>query len=128
MNISDAANIAGLPVKTVRYYEDIGLVVPGRQPNGYRAFSDQNLNKLTFVSRARSLGFSIGECRTLLALYEDRTRASSDVKAVVEEHLVQIDSKIAELASMKATLSDLVLRCHGDDRPDCPILAELGGP
>ena len=125
MNISDAAQAADLPVKTVRYYEDIKLVVPGRQSNGYREFGDQDLNRLIFVSRARSLGFSIEDCRTLLALYRDRDRASADVKAVAQDHLSRIDAKLAELEAMKATLSDLVHRCHGDDRPDCPILEGL---
>lgn len=125
MNISDAAGRADLPVKTVRYYEEIGLVVPARRDNGYRDFGDADLNKLTFISRARSLGFSIEDCRTLLALYEDRDRASGDVKAVAQEHLTRIDAKLAELTAMKSTLSDLVHRCHGDDRPDCPIIEGL---
>lgn len=125
MNISQAADRADLPVKTIRYYEDIGLVIPARRDNGYRDFGDTDLNKLTFVSRARSLGFSIEDCRTLLALYEDRARASSDVKAVAQDHLKRIDAKIAELSAMKSTLSNLVQRCHGDNRPDCPILEGL---
>ncbi len=125
MNIAGAARTANLPPKTIRYYEDIGLVVPDRQANGYRDFSPQTVNRLTFISRARSLGFSIEDCRVLLALYDDRDRASSEVKAVASRHLKTIDQKVAELLAMKATLSNLVMRCQGDDRPDCPILEGL---
>ncbi len=127
MNIGDVAERAGLPPKTIRYYEDIGLVRPMRSANGYRTFRDSDLHKLTFLGRARALGFSIEDCRTLLGLYEDDTRESAQVKAVAEEHLGEIDRKIAELQSMRATLSHLVAACHGDDRPDCPILQDLSG-
>ncbi|MDF2232827.1 Cu(I)-responsive transcriptional regulator [Albimonas sp. CAU 1670] len=127
MNIKDAAELSGLPTKTIRYYEDIGLVRPARGDNGYRDFSRADAHKLAFLARSRSLGFSIEECRTLLALYEDRERASGDVKRVAEAHLVEIDRKIAELHEMRATLATLVHRCHGDDRPDCPILMDLAG-
>lgn len=125
MNIGEVANRAGLPAKTIRYYEEIGLVKPLRDDNGYRAFRDQDLHKLTFLSRARALGFTIEDCRTLLALYADEGRASSDVKAVAQEHLGKIDDKIAQLQSMRATLSELVQSCAGDNRPDCPILRDL---
>ncbi|MEL7153489.1 MAG: MerR family transcriptional regulator, partial [Pseudomonadota bacterium] len=97
MNISDVARETGLPAKTIRYYEDIGLVRPDRSANGYRVFTDTQLHKLAFLGRARALGFSIEDCRTLLALYEDDSRASADVKAVAEEHLAQIGEKIAQL-------------------------------
>ncbi len=127
MNIGDVAERAGLPPKTIRYYEEIGLVRPLRSANGYRSFRESDLHKLTFLGRARALGFSIEDCRTLLGLYEDDTRESAQVKAVAEEHLGEIDRKIAELQSMRATLSHLVRACHGDDRPDCPILADLSG-
>ena len=129
MNIKDAAERSGLPAKTIRYYEEIGLVRPLRGPNGYRRFRDSDLHKLGFLGRARSLGFSIEDCRTLLALWEDRGRASADVKQLAEGHLHRIEAKIAELQAMHATLSDLVTACAGDDRPDCPILAGLSaGP
>ena len=85
------------------------------------------MHKLAFLGRARSLGFSIEECRALLALYEDEGRASSDVKQLAEGHLAQIDRKLAELQAMRATLAQLVHRCHGDERPDCPILDDLAG-
>ena len=125
MNIAEVAKAAGLPAKTIRYYEEIGLIRPLRQANGYRAFRDGDLHKLAFLGRARSLGFSIEECRTLLALYEDRGRASADVKTIARGHLTRITARIAELESMRATLSDLVAACAGDNRPDCPILRDL---
>lgn len=127
MNIGDASRASGLPAKTIRYYEDIGLVRPARGANGYRDFSEQDAHKLAFLGRSRSLGFSIEECRTLLSLYEDRDRASADVKAVAAEHVDQIARKIDELQALKSTLETLVKRCHGDDRPDCPILDDLAG-
>lgn len=126
MNIKDVATRAGLPAKTIRYYEEIGLITPLRQANGYRAFRDSDLHKLAFIGRARSLGFSIEDCRALLALYEDRARASADVKALAAAHLTRIEAKIAELQAMKRTLSGLVEACAGDGRPDCPILQGLG--
>jgi len=125
MNISQVADKAGLPPKTIRYYEDIGLVKPPRDANGYRAFRDTDLHKLAFLGRARSLGFSIDDCRRLMALYEDRDRASADVKALARQHLTQIEAKLAELSAMKGTLTHLIDCCAGDDRPDCPILADL---
>lgn len=127
MNIGEVAARSGLPPKTIRYYEDIGLVCPLRSANGYRAFRDSDLHKLTFLGRARTLGFSIEDCRTLLGLYEDESRESAQVKAVAEEHLAAIDDKIAQLQDMRATLSELVASCHGDHRPDCPILKDLAG-
>ena len=127
MNIGEAAAQSGLPAKTIRYYEDIGLVAPARSGNGYRDFSDTDLHKLAFVQRARSLGFSIEECRALLSLYDQQDRASADVKALAEAHLAQISEKIKGLQAMQNTLSELVHKCHGDDRPDCPILDGLAG-
>ena len=125
MNIGDVSERSGLPAKTIRYYEDIGLVRPMRSENGYRDFASHDLHKLAFLGRARSLGFSIEECRTLLSLYEDRERSSSSVKAITEKHLARIEQKIVELQALSATLRDLVTRCHGDDRPDCPIMNDL---
>ena len=127
MNIGDVATRSGLPPKTIRYYEEIGLLRPKRDPNGYRAFDDGDLHKLAFLARARSLGFTIEDCRALLGLYEDRDRASADVKRVAEQHLDAIGRKIAELQGMRATLTHLVEQCHGDDRPECPILDDLAG-
>ncbi|WP_050931694.1 Cu(I)-responsive transcriptional regulator [Aestuariivita boseongensis] len=125
MNIGDVAERAGLPAKTIRYYEDIGLVRPTRDANGYRAFTEQDAHKLIFLARARALGFSIEECRALLALWEDRARASADVRAIAKDHLARIEEKIADLEAMRDTLSDLVRSCAGDNRPDCPILTSL---
>ena len=93
MNIGDVAARCGLPAKTIRYYEDIGLVTPQRAANGYRSFRDSDLHKLAFLGRARSLGFTLDDCRSLLALYEDRGRASAEVKAIARDHLARIDRK-----------------------------------
>ncbi len=122
MNISEVAKRAGLPVKTVRYYEEIGLVRANRAANGYRSYGPRDLHRLAFVGRARSLGFSVLDCRTLLQLYDDPARASADVKAVAQTHLDEIDAKIEALRAMRDTLSTLVSACAGDQRPDCPIL------
>lgn len=128
MNIKDAGIRSGLPAKTIRYYEDIGLVRPPRDANGYRAFRDSDVHKLAFLGRARGLGFTIEECRALLALWENQDRASADVRVIAREHLGRIDAKIADLKAMQATLTDLIGACAGDQRPDCPILATLAGP
>ncbi|WP_181702240.1 Cu(I)-responsive transcriptional regulator [Chthonobacter albigriseus] len=127
MNIGEAAELSGLPAKTIRYYEDIGLLKPPRTGNGYREYRDTELHKLRFLQRARSLGFSIEDCRHLLSLYEDRSRASADVRALAEARIRDVEVKIRELQAMKATLNRLVHACHGDDRPDCPILTDLAG-
>ena len=125
MNIGDVAALSGLPAKTIRYYEDIGLVNPLRSANGYRTFRESDAHKLAFLGRARALGFTIEDCRNLLALYEDEKRASAEVKDIAEQHLERIDDKIAELKEMRATLAHLIDECVGDHRPDCPILADL---
>lgn len=127
MNIREVSDATGLPSKTIRYYESIRLVEPARSANGYRVFSDRDLHKLTFLGRSRALGFSIEDCRTLLALYEDEDRASSEVRTIAKRHLAEIDRKIADLKAMHSTLSHLVRTCSGDDRPDCPILDGLSG-
>ena len=127
MNISAAAKVTDLPAKTIRYYEDIGLIKPARTANGYREFSDKDLHRLRFLQRARSLGFSIEECRLLFSLYEDQNRASANVKAIAIDKIRQIDRKLHELHSLKATLENLADHCHGDHRPDCPIIDDLSG-
>lgn len=127
MNIGQAADRSGLPSKTIRYYEEIGLVSPMRRTNGYRDYSDEDLHRLRFLQRARRLGFSIEDCRALLSLYDDRSRASADVKALASARIAEIDARIDELATLRASLSQLVAACHGDDRPDCPILDDLAG-
>jgi Cu(I)-responsive transcriptional regulator len=125
MNIGEVARRSGLPAKTIRYYEDIGLITPMRCENGYRAFRESDVHKLGFLGRARALGFSIEDCRTLLALWEDRNRASADVRRVAVDNLDRIEEKIAALEAMRDTLKDLVRSCQGDERPDCPILRDL---
>ncbi|MCZ4259917.1 Cu(I)-responsive transcriptional regulator [Limimaricola sp. G21655-S1] len=127
MNIGEAARRAGLPAKTIRYYEDIGLVAPHRDGNGYRRFGESEVHKLAFLARARSLGFSIDDCRMLLSLYEDRGRASAEVRGLAQRHAKEIDARIARLKEMRATLGELIEACAGDERPDCPILKDLAG-
>ena len=125
MNIKDVSDRTGLPAKTIRYYEDINLITPARRDNGYRDFSDTDCHKLAFLSRARRLGFSIEDCRELLGLYEDESRASGDVRRIAAQHLDQIDARLAELRELRDTLHRLVSACAGDNRPDCPILNDL---
>jgi Cu(I)-responsive transcriptional regulator len=125
MNIGEVSKRAELPAKTIRYYEEIGLVTPPRDANGYRAFREADIHKLAFLARARALGFPIEDCRALLQLYEDEQRSSSEVKRIAKGHLEQIETKIADLREMRDTLAHLVSACAGDDRPDCPILRSL---
>ena len=127
MNIGEASRATGLPVKTIRYYEDIGLVSAQRSTSGYRQFNNTDVHKLRFIQRARGLGFSVDDCRALLSLYEDKNRASGDVKAIAKEHLREIEAKIAELRDLHEVLSHLVRNCAGDRRPDCPIIDDLSG-
>lgn len=128
VTIGEAARASGVPAKTIRYYESVGLIPSAvRAENGYRYYSDRDVQVLRFVHRARSLGFSMEDVGNLLALWYDRGRASASVKALARRHIAEIDRKMAELASIRATLDDLSARCHGDDRPDCPILQELAG-
>ncbi|SFJ02671.1 Cu(I)-responsive transcriptional regulator [Jannaschia pohangensis] len=127
MNISEAAKAAGLPVKTVRYYADIGLVSPtSRSDAGYRTYDATALRKLVFVRRARAFGFGIDACRELLDLYQDHGRSSAEVKQIASRRLDEITLKQRELQALHDTLSHLVQSCRGDDRPDCPIIDYLG--
>ena len=125
MNIGAAGRQSGLPAKTIRYYEDIGLLRPARRDNGFRDYADRDVHELRFIARARGLGFSVEECRHLLELYRDKDRASAEVRSTARAHIDAIRVKIAQLREMEKTLSFLVEKCHGDDRPDCPILDEL---
>lgn len=126
MNIGEAAARSGLPAKTIRYYEDVALApAPARTASGYRDYSDRDVHILRFIHAARGLGFTVEECRELVALYTDPGRSSADVKAMAAAKIQAIDAKLAELRAMRATLADLAARCHGDDRPDCPILDRL---
>lgn len=127
MNVGDAAQRSGLPAKTIRYYEEIGLISPSRAGNGYRDYSSDDIHRLAFLRRARNLGFSIDDCRQLMALYQDRGRASQDVREIAAAHVQAIEEKVRELQSMRSTLQRLIHACHGDDRPDCPILDDIAG-
>jgi MerR family transcriptional regulator, copper efflux regulator len=127
MNIGDVARSTGLPAKTIRYYEEIDLVIPSRADNGYRDYASEDVHRLSFIQRARSLGFSIDECRMLLSLYDDKARASSDVKTLALAKIKEVDRKIEELRALRATLKTLADTCHGNSRPDCPILEEMAG-
>lgn len=125
MNIGEASDATGLPAKTIRYYEEIDLIKPSRAANGYRDYDGKDVHRLAFIQRSRSLGFTIDECRSLLSLYQDKDRASSDVKAMAQEKILEIDRKLKELKSLRTTLKTLADHCHGDDRPECPIIDEI---
>ena len=126
MQISEAAAHCHLPAKTIRFYEEAGLIAPApRAANGYRDYDEKDIHILRFLQRARSLGFSLQDCRELLSLYDDPRRSSADVKAIALRRLEEVERKVKELESLRAVLSELVERCHGDDRPDCPILEDL---
>lgn len=128
MNIGEAADAAAVTAKRIRYYEQIGLVSAApRTDAGYRVYSDRDVHPLRFIRRARGLGFSMAQITTLLALWQDKSRSSADVKAVASAHVRTLLTKIGELQSMVDTLTDLATRCDGDSRPDCPILGELQG-
>jgi Cu(I)-responsive transcriptional regulator len=127
MNISAAATASALPVKTVRYYADIGLVdAPSRSAAGYRTYDDAAIRKLVFVRRSREFGFSIEECRELLGLYQDKDRSSANVKSIAAKKLEEIEVKQKELQTLHDELSHLVKTCRGDNMPDCPIMDYLG--
>jgi Cu(I)-responsive transcriptional regulator len=126
LNIGKAAKLSNLTVKTVRYYADIGLVSPVKNNNtGYRDFSEDDVARLQFVSKARKFNFSIQECEELLSLYSDKNRSSREVKALTLEKISEIDVKLLELKDLKKQLSFLADNCKGNDRPDCPILDAL---
>lgn len=127
MNIGAAAAEAGVSAKMIRHYESIGLLNPAaRRENSYRDYADRDVHELRFIGRARRLGFSIEEIRTLLALWRDNARPSRDVRKIAMAHLVDLDARIAEMQAMAGALRNLVSHCHGDARPDCPILDDLG--
>lgn len=126
MQIREAAALTGVPPKTIRYYEQIGLISePPRTAGGYRDYGNVDLESLRFIKRARDLGFSIKDISSLLNLWHDKDRSSAQVKALTQHHILEVERRIAELQSIRDTLTDLSSRCHGDDRPDCPIIEEI---
>ncbi len=126
MNIGAAAKTSGVSAKMIRYYERIGLIrVASRTQSGYRMWSDRDVHTLKFIRSARSLGFSVNDIRELLALWQKNARQSVDVKRIALDHIASLQQKISELAAMVGTLNTLINSCAGDERPDCPILADL---
>lgn len=126
MNIGQAAANSGVSAKMIRYYESIGLIEPpARTAAQYRVYAEDDVHTLRFVRRARDLGFSLEETRELIALWRDRSRASADVKKLAMAHVRDLEEKAAELKAMADTLRHLAAHCHGDHRPDCPILADF---
>lgn len=127
MNIGQAASETGVSAKMIRHYESIGLIKQSRRTDaGYRVYRDDDLHALRFIKRSRTLGFSLEQIRELLSLWQDAGRASADVKQIAMAHVGELDARIAELTEMRATLAQLAQSCHGDNRPDCPILQNLG--
>ena len=127
-NIGQAAAASGVSAKMIRHYEENGFIPKaGRTVAGYRIYRDADVHLLKFIRRARDLGFSLQEIKGLLALWTNRRRASGDVKRMVEKHVKDLDAKIDELQAMRRTLVNLAHHCHGDDRPECPILDDLSG-
>ena len=127
MNITEAARASGLSAKTIRYYEEIGLVSPQRGPNGYRLFSPEEVRRLMFLGRARRLDFSLQDCRDLLMLSADTHRSSADVREIASRHLAEVDERLADLSQLRTALQSLVESCAGDGRHDCSILDALTG-
>ncbi len=126
MNIGEAAKISGVNAKLIRHYESIGIIPKAsRTDSGYRVYSDNDVHTLSFVRRARSLGFSMKEIKKLVGLWRNRSRASADVKALAQSHIKELEDKISELEAMRDTLKHLAKNCHGDSRPNCPILDDL---
>lgn len=123
MNIGEAAKVSGVNAKLIRHYESIGIVPkPSRTESGYRVYSEADVHILTFVRRARGLGFSMKEIKKLVSLWRNKSRASSDVKAMAQTQIDALEQKIKELQGMRDTLRHLARHCHGDSRPECPIL------
>jgi Cu(I)-responsive transcriptional regulator len=128
MNIGEASAASGVSAKMIRYYEKIGLITPAQRSNsGYRVYADNDIHTLRFIRRARDLGFSVEQMVDLLALWRDRNRSSADVKRIALGHVETLEAKMRELGEMATALKHLAGTCHGDDRPDCPIIEELAG-
>lgn len=126
MNIGTASEVSGVSAKMIRHYEAIGLLPPPvRRDNSYRDYGAQEVHELRFIGRARKLGFAMLEIAALLALWRDKSRPSREVRRLAAAHLADLERRIAEMQGIASTISDLVRRCHGDERPDCPILDRL---
>ncbi|MDE8344152.1 MAG: Cu(I)-responsive transcriptional regulator [Acidocella sp.] len=126
VTIRDASMSTGVSAKMIRHYESIGLIsAPARTENRYRHYSQRDIHELGFIRKARDLGFPIEDIRHLLALWRDRSRSSAEVKAIALRHIAALDEKAAALQAMSATLKHLASNCHGDNRPDCPIIDAL---
>ena len=125
MNIGEASEVTGVPAKTIRYYESAGLLRPARSDGNYRVYGDREIQTLRFIQKARSLGFSVRGVESLLQLWQDKNRTSAQVRTLAAAHIEDIDRKLEELRRIRETLETLVRRCHGDERPDCPIIEEL---
>lgn len=126
LKIGEVARLSSVPAKTIRYYEEVGLLPPSaRTRSGYRVYDSADVERLRFIKRGRDLGFSVDEVASLLALWGDRERSSADVRALAEAHIAAVERKIEELEFMRKTLVSLVHQCHGDERPECPILEDL---
>ncbi|MFZ4287814.1 Cu(I)-responsive transcriptional regulator [Variovorax sp. HJSM1_2] len=128
MNIGQAAAASGISAKMVRHYESLGLLpAVTRSDNGYRRYSEVEVNTLRFIKRARSLGFSMAEIAELVGLWQDRARASEQVKRIAQQHVDVLGERIAAMQTMQRSLQNLLQHCHGDARPECPILDDLAG-
>jgi Cu(I)-responsive transcriptional regulator len=126
LNIGEAAKASGVSAKMIRHYESIGLIGEARRTEaGYRVYSTRDVQVLQFIHRGRELGFSLEQIGALLTLWQDKQRASKDVRALARQHIVELDRKIEEMQAMRRTLENLAAACHGDERPDCPILDDL---
>ena len=128
MNIGEAARASGISAKMLRHYESVGLLsAPARSAAGYRQYGERDVHVLRFIRHARDLGFSIAQIGELVGLWQNRRRSSRQVKTLAQAHIDALDRKVRELQAMKATLEHLAHCCHGDERPDCPILDSLAG-
>jgi Cu(I)-responsive transcriptional regulator len=128
MNIGEAAVRSGVTAKMIRYYEEVGLIGKAqRTESGYRTYSETDIHSLRFIRRARDLGFPVERIRDLLRLWSDQSRTSHEVKEIALAHVAELDADIARLTGLRDALRHLANKCHGDDRPQCPILEDLGG-
>jgi Cu(I)-responsive transcriptional regulator len=126
LNIGETAKASGVSAKMIRHYEAINLIGTAQRTDaGYRVYNERDVQVLQFIHRSRELGFSLEQIKTLLALWQDKHRASKDVRAMANRHIAELDAKIASMQAMRRTLETLATKCHGDERPDCPILDDL---